>query len=469
VFLTDIKKYKKKIAIYLNKNNSITYSEAFKLSDSFLKYIKKRELIILIAENNIETLIGYIALMRSDSAIMIIDPTIKREDFKEILEKFSPSYIYCSKQLGKIILNSNFSLIFSYQNFNLLKNTKNKKYKIHNDIKILLSTSGSLGEPKFVKLSSRNLECNTKSIITYLNLRSFDRTITTMPMSYSYGLSIINTHLFSGASIVLNNNSLISRKFWDLYKDSRPSNINGVSFFYDILLKVGFNRILNPNLNFMTQAGGKLDEKIFKKILRHSIKNNIDFFLMYGQTEASPRISFHKLKKDNLNFKLAPIGQAIPGGKILLKNEKNITIHKKNIEGEVCFKGPNIFKGYSKNYKDLGKTKSLKELKTGDIAYRDKNNILFITGRKARFIKSFGYRINLDFVEEKFANKGFKVACVGIKDKIYIFSKKKFLKINQIINLPKNSFEIINLKKFPLNNNDKISYNELKKKYLKAF
>ena len=125
-----------------------------------------------------------------------------------------------------------------------MKSKKENLYKINDQLMILISTSGSIGEPKFVKLSLNNIMVNTQSIISYLSLKSFDRAITTMPLSYSYGFSIINTHLYCGGSIVPNNFSLVDRNFWELYSKSKPTNINGVPFFYEMINKIGVEKIL---------------------------------------------------------------------------------------------------------------------------------------------------------------------------------------------------------------------------------
>ena len=346
-------------------------------------------------------------------------------------------------------------------NFNLLESKKNFFYKINDQLMILTSTSGSLGEPKFVKLSLNNIIANTKSIISYLNLKSFDRTITTMPMSYSYGFSIINTHLFCGGSIVPNNLSLVDKNFWKTYSNSNPTNINGVPFFYEMLNKIGFKRILKNNLRFITQAGGKIKKEIFKSIAKECLQNKISFYLMYGQTEAGPRISYHKVKKSDLNTNSIPIGKAIPGGKLFLKDNNNLLIKNKNIEGNLVYQGKNIFGGYAKSYLDLNSFNKNIELKTGDIGFQDNTRGFYISGRKSRFVKIYGYRLNLDYVEEKLNSKGLNVACIGVKEKLYIFSLKSNFKLEKYINLPKNSYSHILLKKFPLNDNGKISYNSL--------
>jgi len=183
--------------------------------------------------------------------------------------------------------------------------------------------------------------------------------------------------------------------------------------------------------------------------------------LMYGQTEASPRISYHKVEKKDLKIKMIPIGKPIKGGEIFLKDIDNSLIEKTNVEGELIYKGKNIFGGYAEAYDDLNSFEKISELKTGDLAVKNKNKIFFITGRKSRFVKIYGYRLNLDYIEEKINSKNYTVACVGINERIYIFSKEKNLNVRNIVNIPQNAFKVILLKNFPLNNNGKISYSKL--------
>jgi long-subunit acyl-CoA synthetase (AMP-forming) len=394
---------------------------------------------------------------------MLLDSNIKDIDLKFIIKKFLPEFIFCSTQNQKKIPKDFFNLVYSFNNFNLLKNKKKNFYKINDQLMILISTSGSLGEPKFVKLSSNNIVVNTRSIISYLNLQSFDRTITTMPMSYSYGFSIINTHLSCGGSIVPNNLSLVDKNFWKLYSNSNPSNINGVPFFYEMLNRIGFKRILKNKPRFITQAGGKIKKEIFENIAKECLQNNISFYLMYGQTEAGPRISYHKVKKSDLNTGDIPIGKSVPEGKLFLRDNNNLLIKNKNVEGNLIYKGKNIFGGYAKSYLDLNSFDNIIELETGDVGFQDKMEKFYISGRKSRFIKIYGYRLNLDYVEEKLNSIGLNVACIGINEKLYIFSLTSNFKLGNFIDLPKNAYKIILLKEFPLNDNGKISYSSLTK------
>ena len=197
-----------------------------------------------------------------------------------------------------------------------MKNKKSKNKKLNKNLSLLLSTSGSMGSIKFVKLSKINLKHNTDSIIKYLKLNSKDSSITNLPISYSYMLSVINTHLEVGASIIISKTSLIEKEFWKTFKNSKVTSFNGVPYTYEMLIKIGLKNIKINTLKYLTHAGGKIEERILKKILSFCNKNNLKFFSMYGQTEASPRISY--LKPEFSKKKIGSIGKGTPGNKIYI-------------------------------------------------------------------------------------------------------------------------------------------------------
>jgi len=461
MFYDEVERFKNNVALFLDRTNKIYYRDIVAIAEKFQKKIKKRSLTILITENSFECICGYISLLRANNPLMLLDSKIKKRDLEFIINKFAPEFIYCSIASQKKLPQNFFDLIYSFKDFSLLKVKKSFSYKVNDKLMILISTSGSLAEPKFVKLSYKNIQTNTQSIISYLNLESSDRFITTMPMSYSYGFSVINTHLACGGSIVLNNYSLVDNEFWKFYSATVPSNINGVPFFYDILTKVGFEKVLEKKLKFLTLAGGKVGKKTFQNIASGCLQNDISFFLMYGQTEASPRISYHKVTKEDLSTNNIPIGKAIPGGEIVLRDGNDLPIKDQNIEGELIYKGNNIFGGYAESYEDLNSFDNKTELKTGDIGIKNKAENFYITGRKSRFVKIHGYRVNLDYLEKKLSSKGSTTACIGVNEKIYIFLSNKLSKMENIIDLPKNAYSVSVLKEFPLNANGKISYDDL--------
>jgi len=317
-------------------------------------------------------------------------------------------------------------------------------------------------------LSKINLKHNTDSIIKYLKLTNKDTTITNLPISYSYMLSVINTHLEVGASVIISKYSLVEKEFWKTLKSSKITSLNGVPYTYEILLKIGLKNIKIDTLKYLTHAGGKIEKKMLKKIIKFCDKNNLKFFSMYGQTEASPRISY--LKPEFSEKKLGSIGKGTPGNKIYLVDNLGKKIFKPLTEGEIICEGKNVFMGYSKNYEDLIEpNKENYKLKTGDLGFFDKDGFFYLTSRISKIAKIFGNRVDLGALENFMSLKGYKIACLSNNKKIFIFVEKKYKKISlinvisKITNLNISSFELIKLKYLPRTPNNKISYNELKK------
>ena len=446
MFETNFLKHKDKIALKEN-NVKIYYSDLLKYSNLFKKILKPNSLSFLICENKIGSIISYISLFNNNLTVCLIDNKISDDDFLRLKSTFNPKYIICNSKKELKFLNSEIDKLFNFYNYNIYKINNNKKFYISKKISLLLSTSGSLNEPKFVKLSKKNIESNTISIIKYLGINSRDATITTMPMHYSYGLSVINSHLYGGGKIVVTEENLISKKFYEILKKENLTNFNGVPFIYEILLKIGLERIIFKNMRFLTQAGGSLSKYKILKIYNLLKNRNISFFTMYGQTEASPRIAYllineNEVKKDDLT-----IGKTIPGGKLYLSRQN-----------EIIFEGPNVFGGYSSSYKDLKKYRKVVKLFTKDMGIKNNYGEICITGRLNRSIKMFGHRVNLDYLEKKIEDIFKCNSAVILKDKkIIIFSEKK-IQISKLTNLQTNIFENIVLSKIPLNKNMKKNY-----------
>ena len=445
-------------SILANKNNFISYKFLEKESYNIRKKIKENSLVIFFTNNDVESIILYYALLKHSVTILLLDDALNTKDALKYIKDYKPSYILFPKKNDFEI--SNFKIIFENKSFYLSKNKKSLNYILNNNIKFLLTTSGSTRDPKCAKITLESIKKNTESIIEYLEINSNDRTVTTLPLNYSYGLSVINSHFMSGASIIPNNYSIIEKKFWDLTIKNKITNLNGVPYFYEILNRIGLKKLNElKKLRFLTQAGGGLDQNIFLSLKNYCHKNKKLLYLMYGQTEASPRISYIKVNK---NLLTPSVGKALPGGKLyLIDNNKNI--NKINTEGELIYEGPNTFSGYAQNFNDLKKLETIKSLNTGDLGIFDKKGNFYINGRKNRFIKLFSYRINLDHVEDLFRSKESNVATIFSKDKIYIFSEKKINNFKKI-NIPKNKIINYVLSRLPKLKNDKIDYKKLEKK-----
>ena len=423
----DFNNFKKNNAIITETNENITYDTLHNYIGNFSKLIKKRSLIFLICKNNLESIIGYIGSIRTNNVVALINEKINIKLLRTLIKKYGPDFIFLEKKEKKKI--KNYISISSFFNYELIKSKKYIPKKLHIDLQQLISTSGSTGTSKFVRLSKKNVENNTKSIVKYLKINSKDNTITTLPMSYVYGLSIINTHLFRGATIVLNNASIIQKNFWISLQKNKITNFGGVPYIYSILDRINLKNYNLKHLNYTTQAGGKLHETIIKRILEKYKLQNIKLQIMYGAAEATARMSF--LSWDKIEKKINSIGKPIPGGQFFIEDQYLNKINEENKIGELVYVGKNVSMGYANNYKDLSKTDVNRGiLKTGDMAFKDKDHYYYLVGRKDRYIKVFGLRINLQELEDIIINYGYENMCLQEKEnQINILLKKKSMKI----------------------------------------
>ena len=461
-------KFKNNIAIIDKEYSHLSYKQVLIKTNEIKKKIKERSLILVVSENSLGSLLAYIYCIINNHVAIIVSSKTTKKNILEVFKNYQPNYIFLPKKI-KSIFKKICAEKCSFLDQSLMKNRINKKKKLHKSLSLLLSTSGSMGVIKFVKLSKSNLKHNADSIIKYLEINSTDSSITNLPISYSYMLSVINTHLEVGASIVISKYSLIEKEFWKTFKNSKITSFNGVPYTYEMLTKIGLKNIKINSLRYLTYAGGKLEKNRLKEIIKFCKKNNIKFFSMYGQTEASPRISY--LKPEFSIKKIGSIGKGIPGNKIYIINNAGKKISKPFKEGEIICEGKNVFMGYSKNYNDLKKKGELNnKLNTGDLGFLDKDGFFYITGRADRIVKIFGNRVDLGSLESLMYEEGYKIVCVSDNKKIYIFIEKKYNKANlinrisRITNLNISSFELVKIKYFPRTSNNKISYNELKNK-----
>ena len=460
-------KYNKNVAIIDKNYSSLSYKEVLTEINKIKKVIKNRSLILIVTENSLGSLIAYTSCIINKHAAIIIDSKTTKKNILKIFKNYQPNYVFLSKKI-KSIFKKNCSEKYTFFDQSLMENQINKRIKINKSLSLLLSTSGSMGSIKLVKLSKDNLKHNTHSIIRYLKINKKDSAITNLPISYSYMLSIINTHFEVGASIIISKYSLIEKEFWKTFKSNKITSFNGVPYTYEILTRIGLKNIKTKTLKYLTHAGGKLEKNKLREIINFCKKNNLKFFSMYGQTEASPRISY--LKPKFSEKKMGSIGKGIPGIKIYIVDNDGKKILKPFQEGEIICEGKNVFMGYSENYKDLKKANENNfKLKTGDLGYFDKDRFFYITSRISKIAKIFGNRIDIGALENLMSKKGYKIACLSDNKKIYVFIEKEYNKINlintisKISNLNIGSFKLIELKYLPRTSNNKISYNELKK------
>tara|TARA_B100000408_G_scaffold133706_1_gene121061 strand:- start:523 stop:1650 length:1128 start_codon:yes stop_codon:yes gene_type:complete len=371
---------------------------------------------------------------------------------------YKPSYIFCEK--NKIRNDNLYKSILKYKSYILFERKKNEENVLNKDLMLLMSTSGTTGSPKFVRQSYLNVLSNTKKIIKYLNIKSQDITITSLPISYVYGLSVINTHLLAGATIVLTNRSMVEKKFWDLIATFKVNNFSGVPYNYSIIEKIS-KKGLPSSLKYTTQAGGKMNRILIKNIINIYKKHEIKLIQMYGAAEATSRMSYLNWKY--ADKKIGSIGKPIPGGSFYLIDKKEKKFKKKFKKGELVYQGKNVCMGYAESLRDLSLPDLNKGLlKTGDIAYKDNNGFYFIVGRKNRYTKIYGIRVDLSELESILSKRDIDVIMKeGDENKIEVYSKnslkiKEGIKyISKVTSLNANIFITKILSKKNLTNNFK--------------
>ena len=336
---------------------------------------------------------------------------------------------------------------------------------LHDDLSVLLSTSGSTGSPKFVRLSGEAIKSNAFAISTSQELTSDSRASGHLDIHYSYGMSVLFSHLAAGASIAFSNHSFMEKEFWANIRDMKVTHLPGVPFHYQMMRRLRVERMNLTSLNVMTQAGGRLDLETQKHFYNIMNNNNGRFVTMYGQTEAAPRIT--TLSHSDFEMHLGTVGQSLKGGEIKIVDAKG-NEKKSGEEGIVQYSGPNVMLGYANNRYDLGKhDENGGVLQTGDIGTIDADGFLTITGRNERMGKVYGWRINLDEIEKRLSHT-LICAVIQMDETIYIAHEQNDKSDDSIdvmikdMNLPASIFKTICIDAIPRTGRGKTDYKRLK-------
>jgi acyl-coenzyme A synthetase/AMP-(fatty) acid ligase len=451
------------IAVVSDRGESLSYNSLENYCNKLGSYLDKDKLVFCFCENVVGSLIGYVTFIREGIPVVMIDGTRDLETLTNLAVIYKPNYIWLPKH--RLQEFGYYQIVCTSFDFVLIT-LHNEKLKLFHELALMLTTSGSTGSPKLVKLTKKNIHSNAESIAEYLNITENERPITTLPMHYSYGLSVINSHLLKGATILLTDKSITQKNFWTFAREQKATSISGVPYTYEILKRLRFFRMDLPYIKTLTQAGGKLSPDLVKEYADNALKCGRKFFVMYGQTEATARMSYLPVDKTIEKFK--SVGIAIPGGRFSLKDLDGKEIVEPEIDGELIYSGNNVSLGYAECLSDLSKgDENNGVLHTGDIAYRDSDGFYYITGRMKRFIKIYGNRVNLDDSEQIVKTITPNCACVGRDDKmiIYIMDANFILKIRDLLSektgLNNRAFEVRVISEIPKNSSGKVQYTQL--------
>lgn len=413
----DLKKFANHIAVETEQGVKMTYAQLEKDASAIVSVMEPRKFTFCLCENTIGSFVGYVGFMTYDIPTVLLDATKDIDTIKGLIEHYQPQYVWCPT--SRVELLNCGKPVTEYADYTLLK-IGEQKYEIHPDILLCLTTSGTTGSPKLVKLTERNLKSNAESIAEYLKITDKERAITSLPMYYSFGMSVINSHLIKGATLLLTDKAVIQREFINFLKEGKATSVAGVPYTYEMLRRLRFLKMDMPELKTMIQAGGKLNANIVKEYIEAAQASGKEFIVMYGQTEAAPRMSY--LPFDKALEKYASIGIPIPGGKLSIRDVNDQEITTPDTDGELIYEGPNVCMGYAECVEDLAKgDENHGVLHTGDVARFDSDGYFYITGRMKRFVKVWGNRCNLDATEQLVKVITTSCACVGVDDKITVF------------------------------------------------
>jgi len=465
----DLIKYEKNPCLEGN-GRLYSYKEIHQKVELMRPFLCDRNLILCLSENSIPSLIGYITFMVLNQVFILVEGSQKPEVLGGIIADYDPEYIW-TQELHLVWLPAG-EVVYRLENYVLLKLAKisQGRTEINDRLQLLLTTSGSTGSSKFVRLSRANLEANATSIIEYLQICDKDVAVTTLPFSYSFGLSIINTHLLAGASIQVTDLTPLSKDFWELVQQKHISSLSGVPYTFDILKRIKFERFDLKSIRYLSQAGGKMTEQGLNYLKQVANEKGWPCYVMYGQTEAAPRMSY--LPAEYLDTKPGSIGRPVPGGNFYLIDEFGETIQTSLKQGELVYTGANVAMGYATGKGDLNRGDDWHgRLHTGDVGYRDEEGFYYITGRLKRFVKIFGNRVSLDEVESllHLTFRECEFICSGDDDFLRIGytggvgSDEVVAYISRHLSIHKSVIKCSAIKEIPRFNNGKINYGSFDK------
>lgn len=447
-FALRLRTFGQQIALISETGARLTYVQLADAVDAQAAALPStRQLVIVETENTVECVVAYLACLQAGHPVILSEAGSVAAD-PRIANLYGAAWVFrCSAGRWQ---------------FEQLDTTA--PAPLHADLSILLSTSGSTGSPKLVRLSRDNVHANAASIASYLGLTGADRAVTSLPLHYSFGMSVLNSHLHAGAAVLLASSSVSTPEFWDFFSAEGATSLSGVPFTFELLERVGFRSRTYPALRYLAQAGGRLAPERVRAYAQWAQESGKQMFVMYGQTEASPRMAYvpPEMLLDNVDA----IGVPVPGGSFELRDEEGGLIAEPNVQGELVYRGANVMMGYARSADDLATGIETLALHTGDLACRKPNGCYVITGRMSRFSKIVGLRISLDEIERWLSDAGLQgmvsgddraivVALAGVGAPAAASVKQR---LAQRFLLPASAFVVLALEALPTLSSGKFDY-----------
>jgi acyl-CoA synthetase (AMP-forming)/AMP-acid ligase II len=382
---------------------------------------RPRGLVALLGRNDLPTVVGYLGALEAGYPVLLLDAALPAELQAGLDATYAFDHVVSpdgAAVAAALRRGDGRAPAAPHEPWVWTRADAAAAGPLHDDLAVLLSTSGSTGSPKLVRLSRRNVLSNAAQIAAALGIGPGERAAANLPLHYSYGLSVLNSHLAAGASVLLTGEGVVSPAFWAQCGEHGCTSMAGVPYSYQMLARLGVARLAPPLLRTFTQAGGKLAAPLAERVYGEVAAMGGRLFVMYGQTEATARIAV--LPADLLPAKLGSAGRAVPGGALRVLRDDGTQAAPGEV-GEIEYAGPNVMLGYAESRADLARGDTAGgRLATGDLGYLDADACLFVTGRLKRIAKLFGARVSLDEVEEM-ARRFAPSAAVAGDDRVVVF------------------------------------------------
>ena len=448
----------------IDRERSVSYPDIIEITASSESLFSKGQLCFFLFENTIEHVLTYIQILRSEAVPLILPPDISILALRNLINAFDPDWIVGIENTYESISPKNLASNFQVSCFGLgLQKLSVNDCDTHfpDDLAVVVPTSGSTGNTKMVRWSQNSITSVTNAICSYLSVSKSDISTTILPLSYSYGLSVLHNQLSSGGSIFVEPFNLMDKHYWSKLNETQITILPLVPWLCHVMLSGRRLKQFGGRLRAITVAGGPLSIKDTEKMLDYCDAQNIEFFSMYGATEACPRISFVPPKQ--ARKKMGSVGIPISNGAFKLRYHPEFDVN------ELIYCGENVAMGYASSREDLAKgDEFLGELPTGDYGKIDKDGFAYVQGRIKRFGKVHGISVNLDHLATLLIDLSEHVICVALDDTILIVvadsadeNKIKHC-ISEKTSVPLSGIKIVAKKEIPVTSNGKYDYQELR-------
>lgn len=446
-----------------SQGQQLTYGELIDFSEELKSLLPARSLLFMLVENNVGGIAWTIGNICAGNVPLILNAHMDEELYRSLYELYQPPYVCVPEGMA---VKFSYEVVGTRYGYSLMK-TENEVCPLHDDLSHLLPTSGSTGSPKLVRHKYENIEAAALNISTFFQLTNEERPLMVLPLYYTMGLSMVFSHLYVGATVLITNLNMTDRRFWQFMKEEQATSFTGVPYSFEILNLMRFFRMDLPDLKLLTQGGGRMPRELNLKFAEWCSDTGRQWIATYGQSECTARMAW--LPPQWAIEKVGSIGIAVPNAELSLIDMDGNAIMTPHTEGEMCYRGKNVTMGYARQRDDLllGDERN-GFIRTGDLAYFDEDGCYYIVGRMGRFLKLFGMRVGLDECERIVKGKfNIECACVGTDEKMLVYITNDSLKAQvkdelvARLKLVASSFEVRVVVEIPKNEAGKTLYSKL--------